>query len=253
MSTGEQGSPADLEEQANATREEVDRTLDALEDRLSVKRRVGAAAEAIGIAAGRASRRASPEITTLIRLDHTHVLAAFRRFHGHSSAAHKQAVVANVCLALEVHAQLEEEIFYPAVFGDGTGAVELDKSVVEHEQMRVLMQRLRQMTPRNTHYDETFYELIRTVLHHVADEETLVLPLAETKLKGKLRELGWRMTVRRIELVKPYAADIARTSVQTFPILTGVLAAGVLTASWLLLRAMQNRGSTPRFHRYNLT
>lgn len=236
MSISEQGSPAELERQANATREEVDRTLDALQDRLSVKRRVGAASEAIGAAAGRASRRASPEITTMIRLDHTHVLAAFRRYRGRSSAAHKQAVVTNVCLALGIHAQLEEEIFYPALFGQDDSTGELDKSVAEHEQMRMLMQRLRQMPPRDARYDGTFYELIRVVLHHVADEETILLPLAETTLKGRLRELGWRMTVRRLELVKPHAAEIARTSVQTFPILTGMLAAGVLTATWLLLR-----------------
>ena len=239
MSTAEQGSPAELEQQANATRAEVDRTLDELGDRLSIKRKVGAASQAIGAAAGRASRRASPEITTLIRLDHTHVLAAFRRYHGHSSAAYKQAVVANVCLALDIHAQLEEEIFYPALFGQDDSTGELDKSVAEHQQMRLLMQRLRQMTPGDTRYDGTFYELIRTVLHHVADEETILLPLAETELHDQLRELGWRMTVRRLQLVKPHAAEVASTTARTFPLLTGMLAAGLLTATWLLLRPGQ--------------
>lgn len=243
MSTAEPDSnPADLERQANATREEVDRTLDALENRFSIKRRVNAASDAVGAAATRASRLASPEITTMIRLDHTHVLAAFRRYHSDSSPARKQALVANACLGLEIHAQLEEEIFYPALFGREDGTGDLEKSLADHAEMRTLIQRLRQMTPADTRYDETFYELIRTVLHHVADEETELLPLAETKLKDRLRELGWRMTVRRFELLKPRAAEAASTTIRTFPVLTGALAAGMVMIAWLLLRPTSRQG-----------
>jgi len=239
MSTAAPGSnPADLEHRANKTREQVDQTLDALENRFSIKRRVSAASDAVSAAATRASRLASPAITTMIRLDHTHVLAAFRRYHPDSSPARKQVLVANVCLGLEVHAQLEEEIFYPALLGKDTE--ELEQSLADHEQMRVLMQRLRQMTPDDAQYDETFYELIRTVLHHVADEETNLLPLAETKLKDQLRELGWRMTVRRFELLKPHAAELASTTARTFPILTGAVVAGVVTLAWLLLRSTED-------------
>ncbi len=56
------------------------------------------------------------------------------------------------------------------------------------------------MSPLDANYDGVFCELIRTALHHVADEETTLLPLAEVRLKDQLRELGWKMTVRRFEL-----------------------------------------------------
>jgi hemerythrin superfamily protein len=201
------------------------------------KSRAGAASTGIGAAASRASRMASPEITTMIRLDHTHVLAALRRYHPGSSPQRKQAVVANACLGLEIHATLEEEIFYPAVFAQADGTHEdREKHFSEHEQMRSVMGRLRQMTPRDAQYEETFYELMRTVLHHVADEETILLPLAEAKLKDRLRELGWQMTLRRFELLKPHVAEVASTTVRTFPILTGAFAAGVLALAWLILR-----------------
>src|SRR5690242_2481446 len=94
--------PETLEHAADATRAQVDQTLDELAERVSVKRRAREAADAIGSAASRAYRNASPEITTLIRLDHTHVLAAFRRYRAHASPARKRAIVAHVCLALEV-------------------------------------------------------------------------------------------------------------------------------------------------------
>ena len=240
-------NPAELERAANTTRAQVDRTLDALQSRLSLKRRMGQASTALSAAARGASRLASPPITTLIRLDHTHVLAAFRRYRVGSTDSRKRALVAHISLGLSVHAQLEEEIFYPALFAEDDPTGQLNKSVSEHDQMRALMQRLREMTPREAQYDETFFKLIRTVLHHVADEETTLLPLAETRLKDQLRELGWRMTRRRFELLRPNVAEAATTTVQTFPVLTGALVAGLVTAAWLVMRSSGARAArTPR-------
>src|SRR5688500_12047726 len=55
----------------------------------------------------------APNATDLIRTDHTKVLSAFHRYKMTTGTARKQALVNTVCLALEVHAQMEEEIFYP--------------------------------------------------------------------------------------------------------------------------------------------
>ena len=234
-------NPADLERQVDATREEVDRTLEAIKDRFSVRRKIKAASEAVGAAATRASKWTSPEITTLIRLDHTHILAAFRRYRSRLSGARKRALVANVCLGLELHAQLEEEIFYAALFADGSVAGELDQSIAEHDEMRLLIQRLRQMSPQDANYDGVFCELIRKALHHIADEETTLLPLAEVRLKGQLRELGWKMTLRRFELLKPRMGEAATTTVMTFPLLSGLAVAGLCAVGWLLFRGPRER------------
>ncbi len=237
--------PHKLEEQADATRDQVDRTLDALERRFSVKRRLGEASHAIGAAAARASRTVSPAITTMIRLDHTHVLAAFRRYRSHMSPARKRALVANVCLALDIHAQLEEEIFYPALLQHGASVQDLDRSVGDHDEVRALIETLRELQPRDAEYDQTFLLLIRTVLHHVADEETTLLPLAETALKEHLGELGWRMTLRRMELLRPHAAEAVTTIAMTFPVLTGLVVAGVLSAVWMLIRGAGGAATRP--------
>ena len=161
-----------LEREAGVARDEVDLTLHALGDRLSVKRRIATAADALLAAASRVSLGLCPEITTVIRLDHTYVLSAFRRYRRHLSAVRKRALVANVCLALDVHAQLEEEIFYPALFAIGSSTEDLDRSITEHDEIRAVIQTLREMPTRDSRYDAAFYRLIRLVLHHVADEET---------------------------------------------------------------------------------
>ena len=57
----------------------------------------------------------SPSVTKMIRMDHTYVLAAFHKYEIGANPRSKQALVATVCRALEIHAQLEEEIFYPAL------------------------------------------------------------------------------------------------------------------------------------------
>ena len=219
--------PARIEKRVDATRQEVDRTLGELQSRLSVRRRMSSALD-----------RMTPDITSMIRLDHSHVLAAFRRYRSRTSETRKRALVRNACLGLEVHAQLEEEIFYPAMRQIGAASEVLDKSVPEHEEMRGLIRSLRGMDPIDAAYDETFRKLIRIVLHHVADEETVLLPLAEELLPDELGHLGRLMTRRRIELLKPHAAEAAATTIRTFPIGVAAAAAGVLAAGWLVVRSL---------------
>jgi hemerythrin superfamily protein len=167
----------------------------------------------------------SPSITNMIRMDHTHVLMLFRRFRPDTSLARKQALVANACLALEVHAQLEEEIFYPALRNAIDGNAVLDKSTPEHDEMRALIGKLRAMQPGGVEYDEIFRELMRTVLHHVADEESVLLPAAEERLSEELNRLGAEMTRRRMQLLKGHVGELAASTARSFPV--AAIAAGV--------------------------
>jgi hypothetical protein len=76
-------------------------------------------------------------------------------------------------------------------------------------------------------------ELMRDVLHHVADEETIVLPEAERVLSGQLDELGARMTKRRLELVVPRTGDIALNMARAMPSATAALAAAAVSGACL--------------------
>jgi hypothetical protein len=63
-----------------------------------------------------------PNATNMSRLDHTHVLATFHQYKTTSPPQVKLGLVNTTCLALEVHAQLEEEIFYPPQSGKSATA-----------------------------------------------------------------------------------------------------------------------------------
>jgi hemerythrin superfamily protein len=229
-------SPDEIERDIDATRKQLDRTLDALQSKLSPKERLAAAADSVRDYGSRFAHAVSPGITTMIRMDHTHALAVFRRFRPGVSLQRKQALVANVCLALEIHAQLEEEIFYPALREVAGSSETLQKSTPEHDEMRALIDTLRTMDPDDASYDETFFKLMRTVLHHVADEESILLPQAEELMGDRLRELGVVMTRRRMELLGPHLGEVTATTARSFPIATAAVAAGALFVTWLLLR-----------------
>jgi hemerythrin superfamily protein len=181
------------------------------------------------------STRICPDAITMIRLDHTHVVATFHQYGVHSSPTVKEGLVKTACTALEVHAQLEEEIFYPAVRA-ATDNRALKKSVPEHAEMRRLIAKLRGMSSADAGYDDTFMELIRDVLHHVADEETIVLPQAERLLADQLDALGAQMTKRRLQLVVPRTGEILANLTRAMPSATAAvgvaLISGIALATW---------------------
>ncbi|KWT97004.1 MULTISPECIES: hemerythrin domain-containing protein [unclassified Variovorax] len=152
--------------------------------------------------------RLLPTATNMIRLDHTHVMSTFHQYKASAPPRVKKGLASTICTALEVHASLEEEIFYPAVREVAEDEL-IRESMAEHQEMKRLIGMLRRMEPEAVDYDETVMALMREVLHHVADEETIVLPAAERLLGDRLGELGARMTKRRVQLVAPRSGEIA--------------------------------------------
>jgi hemerythrin superfamily protein len=152
----------------------------------------------------------SPTITDMIRFDHSHVFVTFHQFTQDKKPSAKKALSETICAALEIHATLEEEIFYPVMRTiDGDDPV-LVKAPHEHGDMKRLIRELRTIPGDDERHDRVLLELMREVIHHVADEETVILPIAERKLsRDRLSELGTQMTKRRLELLGPQAGKVA--------------------------------------------
>lgn len=180
----------------------------------------------------------SPTITNMIRMDHTHVLSAWHQIQPGTSNRVRQGLVDTLCMALEVHAQLEEEIFYPALREVSPDEV-LDRSKPAHDAMRGHIRTLRQLRAGDAAFDAALHELMREVIHHVADEETELLPKAERLLAPHLEELGARMTRRRVQLVGPRAGELAGSMARSLSRGTLLAAAGGM----MLARRAQHRGA----------
>jgi hypothetical protein len=174
--------------------------------------------------------RLSPSATDLIRADHARVLAVFHRYRLDASPRARRALASAICLALEVHAQVEEEIFYPALRAADSSLVD-EQLEPEHDEMRRLIAALRAMAPESEQYDAIFMELMRAVIHHVADEETILLAHAESVMGDSLPRLGQRMAARRMQLKLPRMAGSRNAWV-----LGGALLVGAVLGSRSLRR-----------------
>src|SRR5205823_2970866 len=85
--------------------------------------------------------RLSPGATTMIKTDHAYVLSTFHSYRIDLPADKKRTLVDTLGAALEIHAKLEEEIFYPAMRRYDADLV--DKSIPEHNEMRRRLARRR--------------------------------------------------------------------------------------------------------------
>jgi hemerythrin superfamily protein len=176
-------------------------------------------------------RKLSPSITDMIRFDHSHVLVTFHQYTTTSRLSVKKALAETICDALEIHATLEEEFFYPVLRRLDPAEPIIQKSEPEHDEMRRLIGELRATDPGDRRHDALLHDLMRDVMHHVADEETVLLPNAEKMLsKDRLEELGAHMTSRRVALLKPKAGKIAKNTAVGFSGSTTAIVVGLAGA-----------------------
>jgi hypothetical protein len=155
-------------------------------------------------------RTLSPSLTSLIRTEHSAVWFAFHRFKTEASVARKTAIARGICAALETHAQLENEILYPAA-RTLTGPALMDDTILpQTDEVLSRIAGLRVEQPGTPDWDQAFMDLMREALHHVADEETTLLPALDRGLDGELDELGARWVKRRLELTSRLVGDAIR-------------------------------------------
>jgi hemerythrin superfamily protein len=188
-------------------------------------------------------KKLSPSITDMIRFDHSHVMVTFHQYTRDKRPSVKKALAETICDALEIHATLEEEIFYPVMRPRAHDQKVMEKSEPEHMEMRSIIAELRRTDPRDSRHDELVFALMRDVVHHVADEETVLLPEAERSLsKDRLAELGTEMTKRRLQLVTPKAGQIAKNTAVGFSGSTTAIVMG-LAGALFAARALARKPS----------
>ena len=140
----------------------------------------------------------------MLKADHQKVQALFDQYEaaGDRKSKAKQTIVEEVFAALEVHTQLEEEIFYPAVKaqGDKEGKKLIVESIEEHQVVKTLMEDMRDLDPGDEQYEAKFSVLMESVRHHIAEEEGEMFPMAEEELADEMEALLDAMVERKQEL-----------------------------------------------------
>jgi len=135
----------------------------------------------------------------MIRQDHKKVEGLFKKFEQTKAAQAKRRLAENAMTELEVHAALEEEIFYPAVKREVDDGSMVQEALEEHQTVKQLISELKGMDQADEEFESQFSQLMENVQHHVEEEESEMLPKVE-KSELDLNSLGQQMSQRKQEL-----------------------------------------------------
>lgn len=138
----------------------------------------------------------------LLKDDHRKVKQYFKRFDKLAEGSPERTrIVDAVCSDLKVHAQLEEELFYPRVRGllEHQDEVLLDEAEVEHDVARQLIARIEKNRGQQTVRDAAFIVLCEYILHHAREEENEIFPRAR-RSRLDLHALGAELLERKRSL-----------------------------------------------------
>ncbi|HEU5437562.1 MAG TPA: hemerythrin domain-containing protein [Telluria sp.] len=139
----------------------------------------------------------------LLTADHNEARAMFKQYEdlGDRAYATKKKLATDVCNALTVHAQIEEEIFYPALRTQGKEFQDLlDEAEVEHAGAKELIAQIEGMDPEDDLYDAKVKVLGEQIDHHATEEEDEMFPKCR-KTKLDLVALGEELLARKEELM----------------------------------------------------
>lgn len=141
----------------------------------------------------------------LLDADHKAVKKMFKEFEelteARSSSREKKRLLAGkICLELTVHAQIEEEIFYPAIRKAIKDELMMNEAEVEHTTAKDLIAQIQGMDPGDPLYDAKVLVLGEYIDHHVKEERTEMFPKARAS-KVDLVKMRETLQARKEELM----------------------------------------------------
>jgi hemerythrin superfamily protein len=153
----------------------------------------------------KSGRSKGQDAIKLLKADHDEVEALFAQYEKQKkkSGSGKPELIDKICTALTVHAQIEEEIFYPAARNalEEDGEELLDEAEVEHASIKSLVEQLDIMSWDDELCDARVKVLSEYVKHHVKEEETEMFPKIK-KADLDLGALGMELAERKAELME---------------------------------------------------
>jgi len=145
------------------------------------------------------SKAQSPDALALLKADHELVQDLFEKFEKASTDKQKDTLAEQICTELSIHAQIEEEIFYPAVREAIEDEDLMDEAEVEHEGAKDLIAEIEASQAGEDKFDAKVTVLGEYVKHHVNEEQSEMFPKVR-KADLDLKEIGAAMAARKAEL-----------------------------------------------------
>jgi hemerythrin superfamily protein len=127
------------------------------------------------------SRGAGEDALALLKADHQEVQQLFEQYdelvEQEADGKQRQRLALEICRQLTVHAEIEEQAFYP-VARDALGEEEdlVDEATVEHASAKTLIAQIQRMKPDEPLFDAKVKVLGEYIQHHVQEEEREMFP-----------------------------------------------------------------------------
>ena len=148
----------------------------------------------------------------LLKKDHEKVAGLFKKYEGagDDASSEKEELFRMIKRELDVHARIEEEIFYPAAKqAPSEEAKELvAEAGEEHKQIKTLLAELDGMDADDEQFDAKMTVLKEDVEHHVEEEQDEMFPKVRKALgNDRLEDLGRQLEARKQSLAAEQGED----------------------------------------------
>jgi hemerythrin superfamily protein len=156
--------------------------------------------------------RAEKDACDLLDADHKNVKKMFKEYEeltgskARSAAQKKKELATQICMELTVHAQIEEEIFYPALREAIKDTDLLDEAEVEHQTAKDLIAQIQAAGEPDEMFDAKVKVLGEYIDHHVKEERGEIFPKARAARKLDLMSMREELETRKEELMTEMGA-----------------------------------------------
>jgi hemerythrin superfamily protein len=127
----------------------------------------------------------------VLKQDHQKVKGLFKEATGSPDQSKRKELFDKIETELEIHAHIEETVFYPALETHEELKDLVAKALEEHQEVKIMLEELEELGSESHDFGSKLQELIESVEHHVEEEEGEMFPkVREVFDESQLEQLG---------------------------------------------------------------
>ncbi|MEP6945441.1 MAG: hemerythrin domain-containing protein [Acidobacteriota bacterium] len=148
----------------------------------------------------------------LLKADHQKVADLFEKAES-AKPAEQHSLFEKINTELEIHAHIEETIFYPKLREEGNEELQdiVKEGIEEHHQVKIFLRELSALTEDSEKFEPKFTVLKEDVEHHVKEEEDEMFPLVKAQFDASvLEKLGSEMEAEKVAFGRTLSASAGK-------------------------------------------
>jgi hemerythrin superfamily protein len=137
----------------------------------------------------------------MICTDHRTVEALFEKYEG-AATDEKRQIASKICEELEVHTELEEQIFYPPILdSEIQQAADLVlHGIDEHDEAKDCIAQIKASLDDEAKCDELISKLQETIADHIEEEEHELFPILRSQMAEPIEALAPQLESTKLKL-----------------------------------------------------